>query len=32
MVAPGREQLALPGGHLGVQAANPAHDQPRGDL
>ncbi|MER6371873.1 hypothetical protein ABT255_26440 [Streptomyces mirabilis] len=32
VVAPGVEQLALPGGCLRVQASYPAHDQTGGDL
>ena len=31
VVAPGGEQLALPGGGRGVQVADPADDQPGGD-
>jgi hypothetical protein len=31
VVAPGREQLALPGGCLGVEVFDPADDQPGGD-
>src|SRR5205807_6297178 len=31
MVAPGREQLVLPGGRLLIEVADPADDQPRGD-
>jgi hypothetical protein len=32
VVAPGREQLVLPGGSLAVEVTDPPHDQPGGDL